>query len=114
MLMNIRRSPHVVRAITNGGHQDSHMIGDFPNLGPVWFNENSIANIWSLADVRKACTVTMDTSKEPCINVHRRDGSIMSFVEHPSGLYVYDSNNANTNVTAYTLVNTVAEHRKLF
>lgn len=100
MLGNVRRSPHVVRAITNGGHQDSHMIGDFPNLGPVWFNERSIANILSLSEVRKVCKVTMDTSREACINVHRKDGSIMRFVEHPSGLYVYDGNNASTDVTA--------------
>lgn len=115
MLRDVRRSPHTLRAITNGGHQDSNMIGDFPNLGPVWYNKQSIANILSLADVRKVCTVTMDTAKEPAINVQRKDGSIMSFVEHPSGLYVYDSNKqSNANVTAYTLVSTVAEHKKLF
>jgi hypothetical protein len=115
MLQNIRSSPHVLRAITNGGHQDSDMIGDFPNLGPVWYNDRSIANILSLSEVRKVCTVTMDTSKEPAINVHRKDGSIMSFVEHPSGLYVYqDNNHSDNNVTAYTLLSTVAEHRRNF
>ncbi|KAI2499682.1 Reverse transcriptase (RNA-dependent DNA polymerase) [Fragilaria crotonensis] len=115
MLCNVRRSPHILRAITNGGHQDSSMIGDFPNLGPVWYNERSIANILSLADVRKVCTVTMDTSKQPAINVKRKDGSIMSFVEHPSGLYVYDGNqHPNSSVTAYTLVSTVADQKKLF
>ena len=29
------------------------MIGDFPNMGPVWYNRASIANIRSLAKVRK-------------------------------------------------------------
>ena len=33
MLSNIRKSDRVLRAITNGGHQDSDMVGDFPNLG---------------------------------------------------------------------------------
>ena len=28
MLTNVRRSPHTLRAITNGGHQDSEMVGD--------------------------------------------------------------------------------------
>ena len=69
-LTNIRRSTHVLRAITNGGHQDSDMVGDFPNLGEVWYNRNSIANILSLADVRKVCRVTMDTSAEPALIVH--------------------------------------------
>jgi hypothetical protein len=53
MLRNIRKSEKILRAITNGGYQDSSMIGDFPNLGEVWFNTESIANILSLAEVRK-------------------------------------------------------------
>ena len=63
MLHNIRRSPYVLRAITNGGFQDSNMVGDFPNLGEVWYNEASITNILSLSDVTKVCTVTMDLSR---------------------------------------------------
>jgi hypothetical protein len=31
------------------------MIGEFPNLGKVWYNHESIANILSLAEVRKVC-----------------------------------------------------------
>ncbi len=91
MLRNIRKSGHTLRALTNGGHQDSNMIGDFPNLGAVWYNPDSIANILSLADVRKVCRVTMDSSNEPALWVHRLDGSVMKFAEHDSGLYVYDS-----------------------
>ena len=79
MLANIRRSPHVLRALTNGGHQDSNLIGDFPNLGPVWYNSESLANILSLSDVRKVCRVTMDTGKESALCVHRLDGSVMKF-----------------------------------
>jgi hypothetical protein len=114
MLRNVRRSPHVLRAITNGGFQDSDMVGEFPNLGEVWYNANSIANILSLADVRKVCTVTMDTSRSPSMDVHRKDGTIMSFIEHPSGLYVYKGNDCSDLVTAYTLLNTVAKHKRMF
>ena len=117
MLTNIRPSTHVLRALTNGGHQDSMMVADFPNLGKVWFNAASIANILSLAEVRKVCRVTMDTETEPALCVHRLDGSVMKFIEHPCGLYVYDSGNTNassTRVSQYTMVNTVANQRKLF
>ena len=118
MLQNVRPNPHVLCAITNGGHQDSHMIGDFPNLGPVWYIKASIANILLLSEVRRVCKVTMDTYREPAMNVHRKDGSAMSFVEHPSGLFVYNgkehSNNAVTTYSKYTLVSTVAKHKKLF
>ncbi len=114
MLTNIRPSDHTLRAVTNGGYQDSTLVGDFPNLGSVWFNPASIANILSLADVRKVCRVTMVTTDEPAMHVHRLDGSTMKFVEHECGLYIYSSRNSSDHVAAYTLVSTVAEQKKFF
>jgi len=108
MLAKIRCSDRTLRALTNGGHQDFHMIGDFPNLGEVWFNKISIANILSLAEVRKVCRVTMDTNSEPAMHVHRLDGSIMVFKEHESGLYVHNPNFTNDCVNAYSMLSTVA------
>jgi hypothetical protein len=116
LLTNIRPGNRVLRAVTNGGFQDSKLIGDFPNLGAVWFNEASIANILSLADVRKVCRVTMDTAAEPSMVVHRLDGTPMKFTEHVCGLYVYVPNDPNVTsnvVDAYSLVSTVA-HQKAF
>ena len=63
MLSNIRPSERSIRALTNGGHQDSNLVGEFPNLGTVWFNRSSIANILSLAEVRKVCNFTMNTNE---------------------------------------------------
>lgn len=118
MLTNIRPSPHVLRAVTNGGHQDSSMLGDFPNLGPVWYNPKSIANILSLSEVRKVCRVTMDTGAEVAMCVHRVDGTIMKFMEHPSGLYVFDPSTTNdtstTTVTGYTFLSTVSVQKQMF
>ena len=114
MLKNIRRSEHTLRAITNGGYQDSNLVGDFANLGEVWFNKNSIANILSLADVCSVCRVTMDSGVERSMNVHRLDGSIMKFMEHESGLYVYHPNVTNQPVTGYSILSTVAAQKKLF
>ena len=91
MLTNICTSAHTLRALTNGGHQDSTLIGNFNNLGEVWYYPDSIANSLSLADVRKVCRVTLDTSVEPALCVRRLDGTVMKFVKHPSGLYEYDS-----------------------
>jgi hypothetical protein len=114
MLTNIRNSGRVLRANTNGGFQDSTQVGDFPNLGEVWYNPDSIANILSLADVCRVRRVTMDSATNPAITVHRKDGSLMHFTAHPSGLYVFNANDSSSAVTAYTLVNTVAEQKKLF
>jgi len=51
LLSNIRFTPHIVLAITNGGYQDSNMVGNFPKFGPVYYNKASIANILSFAKV---------------------------------------------------------------
>ena len=50
-----------MRCSTNGGSQDSDMIGDLPGYGTVWFNPSSIANILSLARILKTRRVTIDT-----------------------------------------------------
>ncbi|KAI2505105.1 Reverse transcriptase (RNA-dependent DNA polymerase) [Fragilaria crotonensis] len=90
MLTNIRKSDHTLRALTNGGHQDSDMIGNFHNLG-LFGTTLTPSPTYSLADVPKFCRVTLDTLEEPSICVHRIDGSIIKFAEHGSGLYVYNS-----------------------
>ncbi|KAI2498510.1 hypothetical protein MHU86_15970 [Fragilaria crotonensis] len=117
MLTNICYSKRTLRALTNGGHQqDSNMIGDFPNLGEVWYNSKSIANILSLADVHKVCCVTMDSPHDkPALLVHCLDGSVMKFAERESGFYVYnDPNVTNNTVTGYSILSTVAKQKKLF
>ena len=123
MLKNIRKcSGQPLRMNTNGGQLICDMVGDIPNFGTVWFCENSLANILSMAAVRKVCRVTMDTAVEACMNVHRKDGSIMKFTEYRSGLYYYDvpktntNNNTNENVDLYSycFVETVDNNKKLF
>jgi hypothetical protein len=81
---------------------------------PIPFNKESIANILSMFAVCNVCRITMDRANTQAIHVHRMDGSIMTFSEHPSGLFMYDSNVYKPDVTGYTLVNTVAEQKKLF
>jgi hypothetical protein len=117
LLTNIRPAPNPIRAVTNGGHQISSFLGDFTGFGPTltaWFNPASIANILSLASVRRLCKVTMDSSHSPALSVHRPDGTTMDFTEHPSGLYVHDVNPISKPVADYTFLSTVAANRKLF
>jgi hypothetical protein len=123
MVTNIRSSPQSVCARTNGGHQTSNQIADFTNLGTVWFNESSIANILSLSEVRKVCRVTMDTSAEGEMIIYRTNGTKMKFSEHKNGLYYYEtginppfSETKTTLPTVHnvTLINTVAENKSVF
>jgi hypothetical protein len=59
-----------LRVHSNGGHQDTHLVGDLPGFGTVWYNKHSLANILSLAAVRKIYKVTMNTDEEAAMVVH--------------------------------------------
>jgi hypothetical protein len=87
LLSNVQPSTSNLRVHTNGGVQISSQMGTVKNFGDVWFNTDSLANILSMAAVRKVCRITMDTSVEAAVNVHRKDGTIMKFKEYKSGLY---------------------------
>ena len=118
-LTNIRASPTPLKVFTNGGTQLSTLIGDVRNFGTVWYNPHSLANIMSLAQVRRQCRVTMDTDIEPALHVHRNDGSIMTFREYASGLYFYDvatdhPKSSNPLVTDYSFVLTVSGNKQRF
>jgi hypothetical protein len=105
-----------------GGYQVTQQVGTVPNFGEVWFNPNSLANILSLAHVRRVRHVTMDTQAEAAFHVHRSDGGTTVFAEHPSGLYLHDTlahSTANPNspqdssaVIAYMYLQTVANNKK--
>ena len=119
LLSNIRKSPTALRVHTNGGTQTSTDIGTVANFGDVWFNTNSLANILSMAEVRKIYRITMDTSIEAAMHVHRTDGSITRFKEYKSGLYYFDTAaaappEANDTSTAanYIFVQTVAGNKR--
>jgi Zinc knuckle len=116
MVTDIRLSPQEVCVRTNGGEQTSTHIADFKNLGVVWYNEQSIANILSFSEVRKKCRVTMDTSLEPAMFIHRADGSTMKFTEHSDGLFYYDTclPSANVSLKKFTFVETVSQNKSVF
>jgi hypothetical protein len=95
-------------------------MGYVKNFGHVWFNPDSLANILSMAKMRKVCRITMDTSVEPAMSVHRRDGSIMKFNKYKSGLYYFDTaapktpNSTSFNVNAYLFLNTVEQNKQAY
>ena len=92
--MSIFRNPNLLTDIrdvdeplyleTNGGGQQiTHQVGTVAGFGDVWYNPDSIANILSLAQVRRVRRVTMDTDVLPAFHVHRADGSgTTTFAEH--------------------------------
>ena len=99
-------------------------MGTLKDFGLVWYNPNSIANILSLAQLRLIRRVTLDTALSPTFHVHRLDGtSTTEFTEHPSGLYLYDTqspsivknnNDISTPIISYSCLQTVAENKTKF
>ncbi len=117
LLTNIRNSTSKLRVHTNGGTQLSTQMGYVRNFGNVWYNPHSLANILSMAEVRKVCRITMDTSVEAAMHVHRKDGTIMKFEEYRSGLYFFDTqqkqpnNSTSPDYFDYLFLNTVANNK---
>jgi hypothetical protein len=121
LLTNIRNSPRPLRVHTNGGTQLSNLMGHVKNFGDVWFNQHSLANILSMAEVRKKCRITMDSAIEAAITVHRTDGSLMKFTEFSSGLYYYDTmgsqhptNSTSTDLNNYLFLHTVDGNKRAY
>jgi hypothetical protein len=114
---NIRPSTRQLRVYTNGGTQTSRETCTLKNFGDIWFNAQSLANILSLAEVRRICRVAMDTSIEAAMDVHRANGTIMKFQEYRTGLYYFDTdaptliNPTKTNAQDYLFLNTVAGNK---
>ena len=79
LLTNVRNVSQTMRAITNGGHQDSTRKGILPKFFPVWVNPRSRMNILSWKDVRKKYRITADTAESKSITVHINDDKKMLF-----------------------------------
>ena len=118
MLKNVRKVNEKLELATNGGTHTTDMKGELENFGLVWYSSNSLANILSMAEIRKKYRITMDTNVETSITVHRKNGTKMKFMEYRSGLYYYDvpvcSNNYKNQVTDYCFVNTVSQNKVMF
>ena len=76
---SIRKGSRILKTLTNGGQQVSTNIADTKYFGQVWFNEESLTNIFSLVDVCKYARVTKNSSVKNSMFVHREDGYVMEF-----------------------------------
>jgi len=100
-----------------------NLIREVCNLGTVWYNPESLANILSLAEVPKKFRVTMDTSIKPALSCMRwSDGSVMKFTKFKSELHYFDMNNksetldnqSSNQFNAYSFITTVAKNQSIY
>ncbi len=73
--------------------QESKLVGTLEGFGEVWYNSKSLANILSMAAVRRRFRITMDSSVDAAMIIHLPSGKKLRFAEGPSGLYYYNVNN---------------------
>ena len=99
LLTDIHEVDELLYLQTNGGgYQVSNKMGTVRNTGKVWSNPELMANILSLAQVRRARCVTLDTAEQPAFHVHKADGTGSTvFAKHESGLYLHNASVATDN-----------------
>ena len=90
LLKNIHRVDKSLRIFSTGGSTTTNYIGYLPGYTWVWFHHGGIANILSLARVKKKYKVTFDSQKDNLYHVHLSSSRTRSFQESDKGLYYSD------------------------
>ena len=126
LLENISGSAHTLRAVTNGGYQDSNQRGSFPDFFDVWFNSDCMLNILAWCDVSNHFRITTDLSVAHEIYVHIGDGAVVTFRQVETGLFLMDleslavarsilkSPKPKDSVISYSYATLVSENKKSF
>ena len=101
---------------TNVGTRNLGEHGKFTGFDrPVWYDKDSMANIFSFAELAEQYRITYDSSEGDHFNIHGTSKGMMKFRKIKQGLYYYNfqERKDNRNIKEEVqLVNTVAENRR--
>jgi hypothetical protein len=106
LLTDIHESGKSINIHCNAGTSCVTKVGTLRKYGEVWYNENAIANILSLARVKERYPVKYDSTNGNQFIVIQPTKEVI-FHQSQSGLYYHGTNNR-----AVVMVSTVAENRK--
>jgi len=87
LLTHIRKSKQPMNIHCNSGITTTTLIGRLKGFRWVWHDPHGIANIISLSKLATKHRITMDTSIDNAIYIHRSDGTIRKFECTTSGIY---------------------------
>ena len=118
LVKNICTTRRTLALATNASVKHSNKEATVPGFGTVYYDEDAIANIFGLSDLKKNHRVTYDSNKEDAFLVHMND-KIIKFECSPDGLYQYKvSDNYQSNpqqneekTSTSNLVTTVTENK---
>ena len=88
LVENIRNTSRTLRLTTNTRVLVTNQIAMVPKFGDVWFTEDAITNIFSLAKMSEKHRVTFDSGKNDFFTVHTPERKI-KFERTPNNLYVF-------------------------
>ena len=95
---------------SQAGTSSTDQVGDLESYPePIWYDPNGIANILSLASVKKYSRVTYDSNKGNAFIVHLGDNRKIMFKQSNNGLFFHD-----VRGTASIFVLTVKNNKKLY
>ena len=117
LLWNIHKTDKELTVYCNTGTKTTNLKGTLPGYGLIWYNQDSIANIFSLALVKNRFLIRYDSLNGNGFVVFKLDGSICVFKEAnigPKHLYYFDTASDKSNKDAFTLINTVADNKSKF
>eukprot|EP00957_Ditylum_brightwellii_P153027 11648703-Ditylum_brightwellii.AAC.1 len=109
LLTNIRKAERELKIHSTAGTSQTDDEGDLPGFGTVWLYKNGIANILSLALVRKRFRVTYDSDTNE-FYVHKPDGGTHIFKQSERGLYYTVMGDDPHSV----FVNTVEDNKNMY
>ena len=67
---NIRKAKQPIKIATNAGSRAVFSEANVKGFGTVWYDENAIANIFALRDIKKRHRVTYDSANEDAFIIH--------------------------------------------
>jgi hypothetical protein len=92
LLTDIKPVATTMRINSHAGVSTTNMQGQLPGYGPVWFDPDGIANIFSMSNVKKRFNVAYNSQNDDAFIVTRPNSKPRRFVCSPTGLYYYDTN----------------------
>ena len=108
MVQDIKEVEVPLQLMTNGGELITTKKATVNGFGEVWFDEDSIANIFSFAELKDKHRITYDSNKEDAFIIHLPN-KIVKFARTKEGLYTYQPKEQVLHKTS--LVQTVHENR---
>jgi hypothetical protein len=110
----IQESNGTLELHANGGPIVSSKKASVDRFGKVWYNKDSVANIFSFAEMRKLYRITYDSETEDAFIVHTPERQVR-FKPLKNGLYSLNPKKETHHQTTdgrFQLVNTLKDNKK--